>query len=142
MKLHTKLTANDVYSAMGRAHDRGASLNVGVTLNYRGSRSHDHAFDLSLGSNVSDDLPEGYKDQHGKVIHKRKRRNSGQSGASLGEYAATWFEWRAFIAEIYRADPDAVFYGVYNGAADFHAKTGDQFRLLRGALIDERKRSC
>jgi hypothetical protein len=126
MKLHTKLTANEVYAAMDRAHDRGVSLNVGVTLNYRGSRSHDHAFDLALASNVNDDLPEGYKDQHGKVMHKRKRRNNSGS-EFFDRYAATWFEYGYFMAEIFRADPDAVFTGAYNGAADFHRKTDNQF---------------
>ena len=78
----------------------------------KGSRLRDRAFEVRLGGSGG-------------------LNNTGLYGA--GDYnGATWDEWGAFLGALFAADPDAVCgsnsYRVYDGAADFHAKTGDRFR--------------
>lgn len=67
-----------------------------------------------------------------------RRPNPGAGGREDdGSRAATWDEWGMVLAELFAIDPHALAgsasYAVYNGAADFHRKTGDRFRTLQAA---------
>lgn len=106
MKLHTDLIKSlDLYNAAAQA-GRG----VDVSFTSKGSRSRDHAFDVTLTGTSS------------------RRPNSGRSGAS-DDYAATWDEWGMFFAHLYEIDPQMKCWA-YDDANDFHFKTAARFRCL------------
>ena len=106
MKLHTDtLTYKDIYDAC-----RKAGSGVGVDSTRKGSRSRDHAFDVSLTGTST------------------RRPNSGQSGAG-DDYAATWDEWGMFFAHLYSVDPQMKCWA-YDDADDFHFKTASRFHAL------------
>jgi uncharacterized protein YwbE len=140
MRLHTRLTATEVYSALGQAQLAGkvtSDIRFMVFRQYR-SRTHPHGYEVQLGTWDKDSLPSGTVDQHGKNMRVRRFKNSGSHGAhsdnGTGEsvWAATWHEWGWFIASVFAADPGARFGGLtgwnYLSPGDFHRKTGGQFR--------------
>lgn len=145
MRLHTQLTGPDVGNALLRAKKAGrVTEDVQFTVfgTYK-SRTHAYAYEIQLGTYDKHSLPEGTVDQHGKKMHVRRFKNSGNSGASseYGYYenvwAATYDEWGWFIAEIFKADPTARWgpkpkpgrtgYGIYASPDDFHEKTHGNF---------------
>lgn len=145
MKLHTSLTSTQVYAALHRAQDSGLVTNDVRFFDFAeaGSRSHDRAFEIQLGTWEKDSLPKGYRDQNGHKLTVRRYKNSGSRGAA-NEYggsegsvwAATWHEWGWFMVEIFNADPNAVFgsptargYGGYKSREDFDVKTKGLFKL-------------
>lgn len=75
----------------------------------RGSRTHDHAFEVKL---------EGAS---------RRRPNGGSSGAGSG-YAATWDQWGVFLGHIFRLDENAKCWA-YTDADEFHYRTNNRFDL-------------
>lgn len=106
MKLHTDtLRYADLLEAASNA---GSGVNVDGTL--KGSRSKDHAYDVSLTGTST------------------RRPNSGRSGAS-DDYAATWDEWGMFFAHLYSVDPGMTCWA-YDSEDDFHFKTGARFHAL------------
>jgi len=114
MRLHTDmLDRRDVLDALSRARSAGKvtwSVDF-TTLDSRGSRKRDHAFEVRL------DAAEG--DGH-------RRTNSGNRGA--GEYfAATYDEWGWFIAALFVMDPDAIF-GPYDGLESFLKQTKGEYQ--------------
>lgn len=94
----------------------GAEANLpGVRLraHRQGSRTHKHAFDVSLVGNSS-------------------RRVMAPPNGAGDETAATWDEWGVFFANLFAIDPDARCGGtvkrpVYANGVDFHNKTGGRF---------------
>lgn len=144
MILHTSLTERQVRGALARAHAAGL-ITADVTftvLSTRGSRTHDRAIEVQLGTPDKYSLPEGYRDQRGKRMRVRRYKNSGNQGAastcsqSENTYSATWHEWGWLMSWIFSADPTSRFgsqavYGYgYRDAGDFHDQTGNQFRDL------------
>jgi hypothetical protein len=75
-----------------------------------GSRSHRHAYEITL---------------RGIGPHHRKNAQN-TSDNSISEKAATYDEWGKFIADLFRADPDAKI-GPYNDRTDFRAKTNGKY---------------
>lgn len=106
MKLHTDtITQVHLHHAANRA-----GSGVEVTYAKKGSRSKDHAFDVTLTGTST------------------RRPNSGQRGAG-DDYAATWDEWGMFFAYLYEIDPGMKCWA-YDDADDFHFKTGARFHAL------------
>jgi hypothetical protein len=126
MKLHTNLTGPDVGNTLLRAQRKGhVTSDVEMTVfTLSPSQTHPNGFEIQLGAWDRDSLPRGYVDQHGKTMRVRRFRNSDRSEA---RYAASWHEWGWFIAEIFAADPGAR-WSWYASPADFHRKTGNQFK--------------
>lgn len=136
MRLHTSLTAPEVRTVLRRAQAKGLitpDVHFAVWTAGR-SLTHPHGYDIQLGTHDRDSLPAGYKDQRGTNMRLRRTRHSSGGGA---RYAATWHEWGWLIAEIFAADPRSRWganparsrhpWGYFT-PADFHAKTGSQFR--------------
>lgn len=141
MKLHTSLSGTEVHQALSRAQAAGhvtPDVHFAVYGNVN-SQTHARGYEIQLGTYDQHSLPPGTKDQHGKTMHVRRFKNSGNGGAD-SVWAATWHEWGWFIAEIFAADPGARWGGNpersrnpeyvwgYSSPDDFHAKTGDEFR--------------
>jgi len=109
MKLHTDtLTYGDVWDAA-----RGLGLFLDV-LTEHGSRSRDHAFEVTLSGS-----------------------SSRKSQAGNGDYpAATWDEWGALMGALYLIDPKAIWGSAkgwgYKDAADFNRQT--QWRFSEGIV--------
>jgi len=117
MRIHTNtLTLADIHAAVNNLPS------VYVTVSRHGSRSHDHAFEVSLEGN-------GYA------------RNTGNHGADDYEKGATWDEWGVFLAHLFAKDADAMCgsakYPVYRDAADFHYQTADRFADPESGLPDD-----
>lgn len=112
MRLHTRLTPVELYSVFG-AH---SAADVHLEHTRHGSRSHDHAFEVSLT---------GYGARHTRA------KNTGTS-ASSRERAATWSDWGRFLAGVFERDPSAKC-AYYANAEDYHAKTHGLF--VHGALV-------
>jgi hypothetical protein len=109
MRIHTDtLTMNDVVAAVKRA---GLGEN-NLTITPRGSKSHDHAWDVYLTGTSS------------------RRPNSRSGEYSHDGYAATWDEWGMFLAELFRRDAAATAPGVYDSAEHFRWATGARFDTL------------
>ena len=137
MRLHTKLTADEVAQALRHAKAAGRiAPDVHFTVGRAGSsRTHPHSYEIQLGTHDRDSLPAGYTDQNGRGLRVRRARNSRHGGA---RYAATWHEWGWLIAEVFAADPGSRWgdnparsrrpWG-YFSPEDFRAKTGGAFRL-------------
>jgi hypothetical protein len=128
MRIHTKLPLHQIDYALMRAKTKGHVGNVieFTALNTHGSRTHDYAYEVQLGSYSSGGLPAGAHDARGKPQKTRRRANGGPA------WAATWSEWGWFMAEVFKKDPKALFGSVtdpaYNDDNDFHDKTGGVFR--------------
>ena len=116
MRIHT-----DNIEAVHVALCKATSQLPGVwaTVSRHGSRSHAGALEFSLTGN-------GY------------RKNTGTRGAS-DDIGATWDEWGVAFAAIFTADPEAlagsVKHPTYDGADDFHRKTG--YRFSEDGLPDD-----
>jgi hypothetical protein len=139
MKLHTKLTADEIALALRHVQAEGlVALDVTMTvfIPHR-SQTHPHSYEIQLGTHDQHSLPTGYTDQHGRRLRVRRARG-GTAGAA--RWAATWHEWGWFIMSVFAGDPGARWgsdparsrrpWG-YFSPADFHAKTGNAFRLNR-----------
>jgi hypothetical protein len=106
MKIHSDtLTEPALHHAAVRA-----GSGVEVTYAKKGSRSKDHAFDLSLTGTSS------------------RRPNSGRYGAG-DDYAATWDEWGMFLNHLYELDPEMEC-PYYKDRDDFNFQTGSRFLTL------------
>jgi hypothetical protein len=123
VRIHTKLDAVAVGSALLRAKDAGhVTPDVGFTgWSAHKSRTHGLVYAVQLGTADRGSLPLPYRDQNGKRMLVRRRMSSG-----AGYYAATWHEWGWFIAEIYKLDREAVI-GPYLNHDDFHWQTDAEF---------------
>lgn len=101
MRLHTNsLTASDLWAAARIAE-------VDLELTTHGSRSRDHAFNVTLRGNSN------------------RRPNTGRSG-SADEFAATWDQWGVFLAELFDRDNTLVA-AHYTDADTFHLMTAGRF---------------
>jgi hypothetical protein len=128
MRLHTKLSHRQVQWALEQAKlDKHVATDIEfVKLEYYGSQSRDHAFEVQLGT----------YDKTSGPTNSRHYKNSGSYGATSeyfhGEnvWAATYDEWGWFIAEIFAMDPKAHWAGGggYESPADFHEKTEGKFQ--------------
>lgn len=142
MRLHTSLSYGQVHDALRQAKDAG-QVTPDVTFEVftcHGSRTHPRAFEVQLGTSDKYSLPEGYRDQYGKLMRVRRYKNTGDRGASsdwatggCAVWSATWHEWGWFMARVFAMDPDARFGSEkgwhYAGFADFMTKTKDAFDL-------------
>ena len=100
MRIHTNLCRGMIDIAAKAAGVRFERCTL------HGSRSRDHAFDVTLSG------------------------NSGRRASFGRDYeAASWDQWGIFLGFIFENDPDAVCWA-YKDAEDFHWKTGDRFRTL------------
>lgn len=141
MRLHTKLNRGDINAALERAKiKKRIAPGVYFATNKpesHGSHTHDHAFEIQLGSDGGDFaslVPASAKNAYGKPQKTRRPRQNGGGGEL--RFAATWHEWGWFMAEVFAVDPDAMFgnrgkpgkpgWG-YDGVADFEEKTNYQF---------------
>lgn len=129
MRIHTRLQAHDLESALNSAEIAGK---VGGAVSFavierRGSRTHPHAYEVQLGTD-DNRLPAGTKDQYGKNMRVRRNRNTGETPDM--PYAATWHEWGWFLNEVFKADPEAKT-SYYESRADFDRKTGNEFAVDR-----------
>lgn len=83
----------------------------------RGSRSHDHAFEIKL---------EG---------ESRRRPNGGSSGKGYASgYAATWDQWGVFLSVLFDLDPRMSCWA-YTDRDEFHRQTEDRFRTVRAVEV-------
>lgn len=109
MIIHTNAPAAAIYNAASgaRAH---------VTVEQRGSRTHDHAFHVVLTGGAS--------------VHSKRRAMRPPYGAS-DAFAATWDQWGTFLAAVFRADQEARCGSAkrpdYADGRDFHLKTNGRF---------------
>lgn len=109
MKLHV---SNNVTTKT--LHDAAKVARVTLEFTSHGSRSADHAFNVTLRG------------------ESRRRPNFGTSKTAdrfagpYSDYAATWDQWGVFFAEIFKADPYAHCTS-YADVADFNEKTNDRF---------------
>jgi hypothetical protein len=114
MRIHTDaLTYADMHNA---ARDLPE---VFVTVTPHGSRKRDHAFELVLSA---------------APRKGRRYRNSGRTGADTFEAAAYWDEWGIVLSWLFSVDPKMTCWA-YDGAADFHHKTGGRFRNVAALEI-------
>lgn len=112
MRIHTKLTMQEMYDAL---HDSGAQETTDFeVLTQHGSHSALRAFEVRLtGSSYN--------------------VNSGRWGSSDEFQGATWDEWGAFFGSLYDLDPEARCGGskkrpIYRDREHFHFLTGDRFQ--------------
>lgn len=133
MRIHTTLSEEQLRESLARAKESGTVAPViePIVLSEFGSHTHPHAFEVQLGSQEYDRLPEGYLNQYGKRQRTRRRNHPNTA------WAATYQEWGGFLAEVFRADPDAMVgnprgkaspWG-YDGAEHFHELTNGAFKL-------------
>lgn len=111
MKIHTDtLEERDLWAACRAAGMAGVSMEK---CDRKGSRSKDHAFNVSLRGNST------------------RRPNPGTGGRYYddGEFAATWDEWGMFIHALYVIDPDAMI-GQYGNRTVFEDATAMRFETL------------
>jgi hypothetical protein len=132
MRLHTSLTADDIYAALKSAKDKGL-ITQDVQFDpivAHDSYTHERAYEIQLGAETGGGLPEDYTNRYGKRQKSRRVRNGSYSPHY--RFAATWHEWGWFMAEVFDADPAARWgdksWG-YNGRNDFDNKTQWQFNL-------------
>lgn len=102
MRIHTDtLTASDIYQTVANLPG------VYVEVMPHGSRARKQAYEIRLTGTST----------------RRTMDNQDQ--------AATWDEWGVFFARLFDADRDAlagsVKYPAYDGATDYHRKTGRRF---------------
>lgn len=113
MRIHTSLTQVEMHCAA-----IAAGTDVYPDFTRHGSRTHAHAFEVSLT---------GYGARH------TRRKQHGNHG-----HAATWSDWGRFLAALYARDTAAKCWA-YADAEDFHAKTAFVFDNM-GMVDDEPKR--
>jgi hypothetical protein len=155
MRLHTSLTYTQVCDALNQVKHAGqVTEDVRfMVMDRHGSRTHPRAFEVQLGTWCQTSLPEGYRDQDGKLMHVRRFKNTGNRGASSGYgcdedvWSATWHEWGWFMARVFNMDPHARFGSLkgwhYDGYGDFMRKTNEQFtvqRLLSPEWLEEARK--
>lgn len=115
MKLHSDvLTVSHVNNAKNIARDvMGGVLYLDVMR--VGSRARERAFEVRLTGDGS---------------QTARKQNTGYSGASQ-EYSAGYASWGWLMAELYEADPDAIWGSpgrpTYADREDFHHATGHRF---------------
>ena len=82
---------------------------------YKGSRSRDHAFDVTLTG------------------ESNRRPNNGTSHQTKGseDFAATWDQWGVFLGVLFDRDPDMLT-PYYADRADFQFKTNARFTKIGG----------
>jgi len=111
MRIHTNtLTASDLDDAA-----RIARVEFG-RMTEHGSRSRDHAFDVTLTG------------------ESKRRPNGGTSGAS-DDYAATWDQWGVFLGVLFDRDPEMTC-RAYKDFVDFDYVTKCRF-VDRGVFPDD-----
>lgn len=107
MRIHSDiLTHADIYQATRAAGMTGVYTERETD---HGSRSRDHAFDVTLRGTSS----------------RRPNWGTGDRGTDDG-YAATWDEWGMFIESLFQADENAII-GMYSSYYAFQAYTGYRF---------------
>ena len=133
MKLHTRLRNPEIAACMIRAKQAGhMAADIEFTqFAHENSRSHWRGMLIQLGTTDRFSRP---------GPGSRKFKNSGSLGAG-SLYAATRDEWGWFIAEVFAADPDAVF-GPYRSPEDFREKTGNAFILPVGDALGAHSCCC
>ncbi len=114
MRLHTKVSETDVYTAA-----RKAGVEV-ENLSRHGSRKRSHAFEVTLSGSGS-------------------WANSGGYGAA-GHKSATWDEWGIFLDALYRVDAQMVAGEAYQGREHFRWVTGARYDNLRPGAQHKRHR--
>jgi hypothetical protein len=92
---------------------------VFVTVMKHGSRKRDHAWELTLSA---------------APRKGRRYRNNGRTGADTFEAAAYWDEWGIVLSWLFSIDPNMTCWA-YDGAEDFHHKTGGRFRNVAALEI-------
>lgn len=120
MRLHVsyKITVDTLYDAVKFATAQGEGW-VSFDYSEHGSRSNDHAFDVTLT---------------GDGTTNRRRVNYGTARhipTADKPYAATWNQWGWFFAHLFAIDPSMSCYA-YSDAADFHDKTAGKFTGFDG----------
>lgn len=117
MKLHSNFhSMKTIVEAKDRAKAAGhLPAHITLELMGSGSRTRNNGFVVRLYTEFK---------QPGDG---RRRTNSGNAGAGRN-WAATWDEHGWFMAEVFAADPDAIF-DRYYGKADFDAQTKNAYRL-------------
>jgi hypothetical protein len=126
MKLHTKLSTQDVYDALIVTHARGLMTTDVHFVQFieEPSKSRPNGYKLQLGT----------RDQHSGPKNSRYYKNTGKRGAhserNEGDpvWAATYDEWGWFIADIFDRDPEASF-GHYKTKALFEQMTKGKYKL-------------
>lgn len=110
MRIHTdKLTQADIYAATKAGGMRGVYTE---TESRKGSRSRDHAFEVTLRG----------------TSNRRPNWGTGDRDTDPG-FAATWDEWGMFIQALYEIDPEAII-GQYPNKDVFERVTFDRFVSL------------
>lgn len=106
MRIHTSLDEAAFYTAA-----RAARVSFDK-FSRHGSRTHDHAFEVTLcGSST-------------------RRPNPGRGGTyGSDDFAATWDEWGIFLGHLYAADT-AMKSWAYANAGQFHDNTDWRFYYL------------
>lgn len=120
MKLHSNtLTDETVRQALRRAQAKGNVADDVYMVEFvpGGSRSRARRWEVQLGTN----------DKTSGPSKSRHYKNSGQYGGGQ-IWAATYDEWGWFIAELFVADPEALF-GTYLGVDSFNQQTNDKYVL-------------
>lgn len=122
MRIHTNTAeSTDLVAshALRAARDAGqVAQSVYFDKNNRhGSRTHASSADVHLVSWSG-----------GPGTNHPRRPNTGVSGGTGDDYAATYDEWGWFLAHIFAADPTAKT-TYYVSANDFHSQTKDAYRL-------------
>ena len=128
MRIHTELNTQTLRGCLAQAKfQRKVTDDVHFVVgpNLYGSRSHDHAIEIQLGT----------YDKTTGPTRSRHYKNSGTHGADT-IYAATYDEWGHFLALVFLCDRKAKA-GPYNGHDDFHAKTHDAYLTI----TDEHQRA-
>jgi hypothetical protein len=142
MRLHTSLTYPQILAALNAAKQDGRiAEDVMLTCTHHRSSTHQRAFEIQLGAYDKHSLPAGTVDQHGRKMSVRRYKNGGNIGATSDTgfghgdesvWAATYDEWGWFIAEIFAADPEALWGSPknpqYENADDFNRLTCRKFR--------------
>jgi hypothetical protein len=121
MRLHTdKLTYVDILRALTASWETspdGGGFHADV-VDPKGSRTRDHAFEIALV---------GFGSRH-KRARAWGQGSYGKGDQSNAPRAATYDDWGYFIAQIFEADPNAVF-GPYKGQQDFNRQTRFKFAI-------------
>ena len=145
MRLHTSLSYVAVRNALHDIKREGKAAEdvTFETITVHKSATHDHAYEVQLGTYDKTSLPPGYRDQNGHKISTRRYKNTGNRGAGSEDYgsygevwAATWHEWGWFIQRVFELDPTARWgslkYPSYASPEDFADKTRGAFRQQGG----------
>jgi hypothetical protein len=126
MKMHTKLSSQDIYDSMTVSKARGLMTDDIRFIQFKEqpSKSHPNGFLVQLGT----------YDQKSGPKNSRYYKNTGKRGAhserNEGEpvWAATYDEWGWFLADIFDRDPDARL-GQYKNKDHFDEMTKGKYRF-------------